>query len=98
MSSFSRSAASGKFAGLAEQRRAQRLPAAIVRDPEQVVVAQAEQRALQHRGEREIVLRQQQRIGQRDQVHHRDMIEQHHAVGAGDLNTRRLERADDRLE
>ena len=41
---------------------------------------------------------QQQRVGERHQVHDRDMLGQHKAVGAGHLDALVLERADDRLE
>ena len=65
---------------------------------EQLLLGQPEQRALEHAGQRQIVVRQQQAIGQRHQVHHRDVLGQHQPVGAGDRHARRLERADDRLE
>ena len=65
---------------------------------EQVLVVQAEQRALQHGRQREIVLRQQQRVGEHHQVHDRDMLGQHQPVGAGDRHIGVLQRADDRLE
>ena len=80
------------------ERRAQRRAAAIPGDREQILVGEAEQRAAQHGRQRKIVLRQQQRIGERHQIHHRDMLGEHEAVGAGDLDIFVLQRADDRLE
>ena len=68
---------------LGPQRRAQRA-FALLGELEQIVVIQTEQRALQHGRQREIVVRQQQRVGQHHQVHHRDMLGQHQPVGAGD--------------
>ena len=47
---------------------------------------------------RQIVVRQQQGVGQRHQVHHGDMLGEHQPVGAGDRNLGILQRADDRLE
>ena len=63
-----------------------------------LLVAQAEQRALQHGRQREIVVRQQQRIAEHQQVHDGDVFGQHQPVGAGDRDPRLLERADHRLE
>ena len=79
------------------QRGAQRA-VAVPRQREQLVFGQAEQRALEHGREREVVVRQQQGVGQRQQVHHRDMVGQHQPVGAGDVDVLVLQRADDRLE
>ena len=59
---------------------------------------QAEQRALEHGREREIVFRQQQRVGERHHVHHRDVLGEHQPVGAGDVDAGVLERADDGFE
>ena len=55
---------------------------------EQLVVVEAEQRALQHDGKREIVLGHQQHIGERDEVLDRELIDELHAVGAGDRHAR----------
>jgi len=52
------------------------VPGAFPRQFEQVVFGQAKQRALEDGGEREIVVRQEQGVGQRQQVHHRDMVGQ----------------------
>ena len=57
---------------------------AAMGERQQLLFAQPEQRALEHRGERQVVLGQQQRVAQRHQVHHRDLVGQHEAVGAGD--------------
>ncbi len=83
---------------LFRQRDAQRRAAAVVGDGEQIVVGKAEQRTAQRGGERKVVLRQRERVGERDQIHHRDMLGQHQAVGAGHFDALLLQRADDRLE
>ena len=80
---------------LRAQRRAQ-AALAVPGELEQLVLVDAEQRALQHRRQRQIVLRQQQRVGQHHQVHHRDVLGQHQPVGAGDRDALVLQRADDR--
>ena len=67
-----------------------------MREREQSVVVEAEQRALQHDGERQIVLRHQQHIGERHQVLHRELIGEQHAVGARDRHAAPLQRADHR--
>ena len=54
---------------------------------EQVIVIEAEQRALQRGRQRQIVLRQQQRVGQHHQVHHGDVLGQGQPVRARDLDT-----------
>ena len=59
---------------------------AIPCDLEQLLVGKSEQRAAQHRRQRQIVFRQQECIGQRHQIHDRDVLGQHQAVGAGDLD------------
>ena len=41
-----------------------------------VVVVQAAERALQQRGQLQVVLRQQQHVAERQQVHHRDVLDQ----------------------
>ena len=100
-SASSRACGFGEFRarhGLARERHR---AAVRGRDPRRwrtVRGPEAEQRAAQHAGERKIVVRQQQRIGQRHQVHHRDMLGEHQPVGAGDVDVFVLERADDRLE
>ncbi len=65
---------------------------------EQLVVVEAEKRALEHGRQREIVVRQQQCIGERHQVHHGDMLGQHQPVGARNRNAVIFQRPDDRLE
>ena len=64
------------------------------RERQEVVVVEAEQRRLEHAGERQIVLRQAEEIAERDQVLHGDLLGQHQAVGAGDLDAARLEGRD----
>ena len=61
-----------------------------MRQREQVVVVEAEQRAFQHDGKREIVLGHQQDVGERHQVLHRELLHQPHAVGAGDRHACRF--------
>ena len=55
-------------------------------DGEEIIVIKAEDRALEQRGERQIVLGQQQAIAERHQIHHRELLGQLHPVGAGDRN------------
>ncbi len=77
------------------ERRPQRMWP-LIGEVEQSVVVESEQRALQHDGEREIVLRHQQHVGERDEVLHGELVHQLHAVGAGDRHALALERADHR--
>ncbi len=86
------------FAGFARERLAQRQAAAIVSHREQIVVRETKQRTAQHGRERQIVLRQEQRVGERHQIHHRDVFGEDEAVGAGDFDVLVLQRADDRFE
>ena len=79
------------------QRIAQRSPA-FPRQLEQIVVVKAEQRAFQRHRQRQIVLRQQQRVGEIHQIDDRDMLGQFQPVGAGDRNAGVLQRLDDRVE
>ncbi len=65
---------------------------------EQLVFIEPDERALQHRRQREIVLRQQQGIGERHQVHHRDVLRQHQPVGAGHGHVLVFQRPDDGLK
>ena len=75
----------------------QRRLAATVGELEQVLLAQPEQRAPEDRCERQVVLGQQQRVAQRHQVHDRDLVGQHQAVGAGDRDLQVLQLADQQL-
>ena len=84
-------------AACSRKRRAQRA-LAVPGELEQVVVREAEQRALQRHREREIVLRQQQRVREVHQVDDRDVLGQFQPVGAGDGNAGLLQRLDDRIE
>jgi hypothetical protein len=45
-----------------------------VREVEQVVVVQPEQWALQHHGEREVVVRHEQHVGEGNEVHDRKLL------------------------
>src|SRR6202165_2296747 len=65
---------------------------------EQIVLVEAEQRALQCDRERQIVLRQQKRIGKVYQVDDRDMFGQFQPVGAGNGNAGVLQRLDHGVE
>ena len=66
------------------------------RDREQRIVVEPEERTFQHHGQRKIVLRHQQEIGERHQILHHELLHQQHAVGAGDRNAGVLQRADHR--
>ena len=68
------------------------------RQGDQIVVVKAEDRRFQRRGQGKIVLRQQARAANRDEVHHRDMLRQFKPVGARHRDAFFLERADHRLE
>jgi hypothetical protein len=72
--------------------------AAIPRYCEQILVIEAEQRAAQRGRQRQIVLRQQQGVGQHHQIHDRDMLGEHEAVGAGDIDLLVFQRTDNRFE
>ncbi len=61
----------GIVACFLKQRIAQRQCAPVPGDVEQLLLGHAEERTFQHGGEREVVLRQQQCVGERDQVHDR---------------------------
>ena len=64
------------------QGSAQRLLSAIPGQLEQIVIIEAEERTFEHAREREIVLRQQDCIGERHQIHDRNVFGQHKPVGA----------------
>ena len=83
---------------LGPQAFAQRQRLAVPRQREQLLFAHAEQRTLQQARQRQIVIGQQQTIGQRHEIHHGDMFGQHQTVGAGHRDFGGLERADDGLE
>jgi len=57
---------------------------------EQGRLGKADQRRPQHRPQGQIVLRQQQELTERHQVHHRELVGQHHAIDAGDRTSRCL--------
>ena len=59
---------------------------------EQQVIVEPKQRTLQHCGERQIVPRQQQEPTKGHEIHDSQLIDQHHAIDAGDGNVARLER------
>ena len=61
----------------------------------ELVLAEADQRAFQERGERQVVLGQEHHPAERHQVHDGDVLGQRQAVGAGDRDAVRLERAID---
>ncbi len=65
---------------------------------EQLFFGESEQRTLQHARQGQIVVFQQQAIGQRHQVHHRDVLGEHQPVGAGDRHAGIFQRADHGLE
>ncbi len=65
-----------------------------MREREQIVVVETEERALEHDGEREIVLRHEQHVGERHEILHGELIGQPHAVGARDRHAEPLQLAD----
>ena len=79
------------LAGPAPERVPQRAGAAGGERHQAVVVESAE-RAREHAGEGEIVLRQQQHLAERQQVLHGRLLGQHHAVEPCHRNAARLER------
>ena len=92
-----RTAELAALGGVGGQRVAQR-SLAIPGQREQVVLGKAEQRALQRDRERQIVLRQQQRVGEIHQVDDGDVFGEFEPVGAGDGNAGVLQRLDDGVE
>ena len=67
--------------------RAERLPqraGTAMGHGEQVIVVGTDQRTLEDGGERQVVLRHQQEAAERDEVHHRKLVGQDHAVDTGD--------------
>ena len=80
--------------GLAE-RPPQRLPPAAMGDLVELVLVEADQRALEEGGERQVVLGEEHDAAERHQVHDRDVLGELDAVGAGDRHAARLERAVD---
>ena len=79
--------------GAGAQAVPQELVAAPVAQLEQSVFVDIEERALQHRGEGQIVFRQQQKPAHRDQVLDRQLLGQHQPVGAGDRDAALLQGA-----
>ena len=65
-------------------KRAPQRPFSVVGQSKKLVLAQAQERTLEHGGQRQIVLGQQQHSPKRHQVHDRELIAQHHAVDARD--------------
>ena len=63
---------------------------------EQRVLVEPEQRASEHDRKRKIVFGHQQHIGEGHEVLHRHLLQQPHAVRAGDGNAGPLQRADHR--
>ncbi len=92
----------GAVAGLGSGHLIQPLPdrssAAIPGQREQIVVIEPDQRPLEHGGQREVVLRQQQEPAERNEVHHGDLVGQNHAVDAGHRNAQILQAAHQCLE
>ena len=69
---------------------AQHVPQALLvpvpGEREQPLLGKTEQRPFEHRRQGQVVLGQQQEAAERDQVHDRELIRQHHAVDAGDVD------------
>ena len=76
-----------------DRERGPERPAPRMREAEQLLLPQPDQRRLQQRREGEVVLRQQQHIRQREKVLHRDLLRQHHAVHAAHRDAQVLQRA-----
>ncbi len=66
-------------------------PLAAVGELEQLLLVHLHERALEHYGGIEIVVRQQRKAPGGDHVHHRQMVGQHYAVAAGDRDIPVLE-------
>ena len=77
----------------AVERAAQSEPARPCARPNSCVLVQPDQRRLQQRGELQVVLGQQQRVAERQQVLHRDLLDQLQAVHAADRHVAFLQRA-----
>ena len=60
---------------------------------EQLLLTQADERALEHRRQGQVVLWQQQELAQGDQVHDRQLLAQDHAVDTGHRHASVLQRA-----
>ena len=76
----------GLFAGFARAAPRAADPCASIGEREELVIVETEQRAFQHGRQRQIVVRQQQRIAEHQQIHDGDMLGQHQPVGAGDID------------
>ena len=74
--------------------RLRRLPRAAMGKRKQAVVIEAEQRALERDRKRQIVFRQQHRVGERHQVGDRDMLGKLQPVGARHRNPGSFQRPD----
>ncbi len=81
------------FGGEAAQPAPQRCLAAVVGKQKQLVFREVEKRALEHGGEGQIVLRQQQEPAERDQILHRQLLREHQPIGPGDRHVALLQRA-----
>ena len=62
------------------------------------VVVKTDERRFERTGQRQIIVRQQRRAADGDEIHHRDMLFELEPVGAGGLHVGGLERPDHRLE
>jgi hypothetical protein len=69
---------------------------AIMRQREQRIIVETEQRRFERDGEGEIILRHQQEIGKRHQILHRELIHQFHAVSTRHGHAKPLQFADHR--
>ena len=65
---------------------------------EQLFLGQADQRSLQHGGQGQIVLGQQQTFRQRHQIHHGQLLGQHHAVRARHRHAETLQAFDQLID
>src|SRR5215813_7708900 len=79
--------------GARAQPMPQFLPAPSVGEIEQRAIIDTEERALQYRCKRQIVLRQEQKSAQCDQVLHGELFSQDQPVGPGDRDAALLQSA-----
>ena len=77
-------------AGMVDERLPQRAFAAGG-ERQEIVVVETDERAFQHLGERQVVLRQGEELAERDEVGDGDLVAEPQAVGAGDVDAARLQ-------
>ena len=80
------------FPGVAAQPAPQRRLAAIIGEEKQLVLREVEKRPLEHAGQRQIILRQQQEAAERHEVLHRHLIGENQPIGPGNRHIVLLQR------